>query len=237
MTKLIVKNISVVIEKKFLIGDLNVEFSSGEIWGILGDNGIGKTSLLYALAGLQKPQKGQILIREDEPQPIFEKNIYDLTIKERARKIGLLFQETHFEFPNSVFDTVMGGRYPYQQHWFLESWQDIEIVKSTLKTMQLEKIFDRSVTQLSGGEKQRAALATLLVQDPDIFLLDEPTNHLDTKQRLRTLSLFQRLAKEHHKIVIMVLHETRLIRKFCDRLLKLDRNKGRQLASLKKIIK
>jgi iron complex transport system ATP-binding protein len=85
--------------------------------------------------------------------------------------------------------------------------------------VQLTALQNRFVTTLSGGEKRRLALAMLLAQDPDIYLLDEPTNHLDIQQKVRVLSLLHQLAKQQHKIIIMVLHDINLMRAFCDKII------------------
>jgi iron complex transport system ATP-binding protein len=145
--------------------------------------------------------------------------LHAIKSKQRARKIGLLAQDTEFAFPGTVFETALLGRYPYASNWLRDSTADIGCVNQALAAVQLTALQNRFVTTLSGGEKRRLALAMLLAQDPDIYLLDEPTNHLDIQQKVRVLSLLHQLAKQQHKIIIMVLHDINLMRAFCDKII------------------
>jgi len=214
MTEIRVENLTITIGKQKIVDKFNLTFKPGEIWGILGANGVGKTTLLHTLTGLRAPDNGKVLLNEI--------NLKNVNAKKRAQKIGLLAQDTEFSFPSTVFETAMIGRYPYAKKWFGELREDIELINQALATMCLTDFIHRSVGTLSGGEKRRLALATLLTQDPDIYLLDEPTNHLDLSQKIRTLSLLQQLARERHKTIIMVLHDIHLLRAFCERVIVMD---------------
>jgi len=207
MTTLIIKDLYLAVDNKPLLNDLNATFSSGQVWGILGPNGAGKTTLLHVLAGLYKPKHGSILLDE--------RNILQLKPRKRAQNIGLLLQDTEFPFPSTVLETAMIGRYPYQKHWFNELKTDGDMAKAALAQMHLKEFECRSITSLSGGERRRLALATLLTQDPAIYLLDEPTNHLDIHQQINTLSLLTNLAKKQNKVIVMILHDLHLLKTFC----------------------
>jgi len=208
------RNLTITIGKQKVVDQFNLAFKPGEVWGILGANGVGKTTLLHTLAGLRAPDNGKVLLDEV--------NLKKINIKKRAQKIGLLAQDTEFSFPSTVFETAMIGRYPYSKNWFGELCEDIELTNRALALTHLTDFIHRSVITLSGGEKRRLALATLLTQEPDIYLLDEPTNHLDLPQKIRTLSLLRKKAHEQHKTVIMVLHDIHLLRAFCDKVIVMD---------------
>jgi iron complex transport system ATP-binding protein len=208
MSELKIQNLSITIAKKLFFDSLDVEFAPGKVWGILGPNGIGKTTLLHTIAGIRKPDGGQVVL-EDQV-------VHALPGRKRAQKIGLLQQDYEFPFPSSVLETVLIGRYPYQEHWFYSSKLDKEIAAAAIEKMQLKGFEHRSVMTLSGGEKRRLMIATLLAQNPDICMLDEPTNHLDFEQQYRVLALFHKLAKEKNKAVIMILHNIEMIKMFCD---------------------
>jgi iron complex transport system ATP-binding protein len=216
MTTLATKNLTVSIADNVLLREFNITFLPGEIWGILGPNGAGKTTFLHTLAGLHEPTTGKVSLNDTDIQKIKPKM--------RAQKIGLLLQDTEFLFPSTVLETAMMGRYPYSKHWFYTPNDDIKITKQSLAHTQLTSFEQRSITTLSGGEKRRLALATLLTQDPDIYLLDEPTNHLDIQQKVKALSLLRDLAKQKNKTVIMILHDLHLIRMFCDNLILMGTN-------------
>ena len=97
--------------------------------------------------------------------------------------------------------------------------KDIEFAKQILAEVGLSQFEHRTVTNLSGGEKRKLMLAILLIQNPDIYLLDEPTNHLDMQQRVQMLARLTKLARQQHKIVIMILHDVHLISHFCDHII------------------
>jgi iron complex transport system ATP-binding protein len=206
---LTVQSGSFVCKKKF-----NHNFERGQMWGIWGENGTGKTTFLHTLAGLKKPAQGSILLNE---QPL------ELSaIRVRAQQIGLLLQTFEFVFPCSVLDMILTGRYAHQHHWLYDTEQDKSIAKEALTLMDLQDFQHRDIQQLSGGEQQRVMLATLLTQNPEIYLLDEPVNHLDRKHSLQVLSLFKKLTQEKNKLVILVLHEMQWINEFCDHVIMFD---------------
>lgn len=205
------RDLTINIGKQKIIKQFNLTFVPGEVWGILGVNGVGKTTFLHTLAGLRVPDSGKVLLNEIDLKKIKP--------KKRAQKIGLLAQDTDFSFPSTVFETVMIGRYPYAKKWFGEAHEDIELTRQALATMQLNDFSHRAVATLSGGEKRRLVLAGILAQNPDIYLLDEPTNHLDLPQKIRTLSLLRELAEQQGKTIIMVLHDIHLLRAFCDKVI------------------
>lgn len=222
MSLLQTKNLSISLGRKNLFEQLDLTFKPGEIWGILGPNGAGKTTLLHILAGLQHSNTGTVFLNDHL--------IHQMKPKLRAQKIGLLFQNVVFPFPISVLEAVLVGRHPYSTHWFKDSKKDIDIARDILKKMRLLDFESRFVSTLSGGEKQRLALAALFAQEPDIYLLDEPTSSLDMAEKVYALNELKTLAKEKNKTIIMILHDIHLIRKYCDQLLILDGESPRHIS-------
>lgn len=217
MAFLLAQQLSITLGEKQLFEKLNVDFKPGEVWGVFGHNGAGKTTLLHTLAGLFHPTEGDVFLDEQLVQSIKP--------KKRAQKIGLLFQDAVFPFPISVLEAVLVGRHPYSMHWFKNSETDIQIARKALKKTQLENLENRFVSTLSGGEKQRLAFATLLAQDPDIYLLDEPTNHLDIEQKVSVLNQLKALAKVENKTIIMVSHDISMMKYYCNHLIVLKKTK------------
>ena len=205
------QNVSLRLANKTVCRNLSLSLKPGEIWGILGKNGIGKTTFLHGLCGIKPFQEGSILFKK---QPLLQS-----TGKEKAKLIGLLQQEQQYVFPNTVFEMVMAGRHPHCSKLFNESKVDHKIVQEILTKFELRELAHKNVLNLSGGEKQRVAIATLFAQQPHILLLDEPCNHLDIQHQIRILEQLQHLAKKENKIIIMVLHDLNLIAKFCDKVL------------------
>ncbi len=196
-----------------LVQDLEWKLMPGECWGILGPNGSGKTTLLQALAGLHPVTRGEILLSG--------KPVGKLSRKAIARHVGLLFQETHYPFPMRVRELVMAGRYAWQNLGGASSDSDEEIFAHAIAEMRLERLAERHVDTLSGGEKRRVALATLLTQQAGIQLLDEPENHLDPGVRLKLLEGFIKQLDSNRQATVMVLHEPALAVRLCSHLLML----------------
>jgi iron complex transport system ATP-binding protein len=194
-----------------LVQDLEWELMPGECWGILGPNGSGKTTLLQALAGLHPVAQGEIRLDGNSVEKLSRKAI--------ARHVGLLFQETHYPFPIRVRELVMAGRYAWQNWSGASSESDEEISARAIAVMHLESMAERHVDTLSGGERRRVGLATLLSQQAGIQLLDEPENHLDPGIRLKLLQSFIGQLDSHKQTAVMVLHEPALAARLCSHLL------------------
>jgi iron complex transport system ATP-binding protein len=212
MPSIATKNLSLKIANKILCTNLNWQVAPGQIWGILGANGSGKTTLLHTLAGLQTPESGEIFLQE--------KSLATFSYKARARQMGILFQDTSDVFPQTVFEFCCSGRYPYLKYFSNWHDEDKERVHAALTLMELEKNLTQNVNTLSGGERRRLAIATLLTQAPQIYLLDEPTNHLDLYHQFKVLEQFKLLAAQGTSI-IMTLHDVNLAAHYCDFILML----------------
>lgn len=211
MYSLETRHLTLTRGQKTLATDLNLRVKPGSIIGILGENGSGKTTLLHALCGLYPPQKGDILLRGE--------TLATLSLKERAAHMGVLFQDTEFTFAQTVWEYALSARYPHLAYFQKETANDRRIVQQALVSMGLEKVSQRNVTDLSGGEKQRLALASLFAQTPALYLLDEPTNHLDIRHQLHVLTHLHSLAKNEQATIILTLHDINLAQQFCDTLL------------------
>jgi iron complex transport system ATP-binding protein len=121
--------------------------------------------------------------------------------------------------PASVLETALIGRHPHIGFWRWESHADVALARRALKAVALDGLEQRPQNHLSGGERRRLAIATVLAQDPQVFLLDEPANELDLHFQLHLVQIFQRLAYEQDRAVIMSLHDVNLAARFCDTLL------------------
>jgi iron complex transport system ATP-binding protein len=205
------RNLDVQIAGKIVCRQLNVAIQPGHRWGILGQNGIGKTTLLLSLSGLRPTEAGTVLLHG--------KPIHHWPRKQVARTMGVLFQDSSDPFPATVLETTLIGRHPYLSAWQWESDKDRMIAGRALADMELNDMQARLVTTLSGGERRRLAIATLLTQDPELYLLDEPTNHLDLRHQVTVLSLFERLTRQRAKASVITLHDINLAARFCSHLM------------------
>lgn len=189
---------------------LGLHVHPGQIWGVLGPNGVGKTTLLHTLAGLRPPRSGQVLL-DHKPQD-------SLRRKQVSRSVGLVFQDRQDGFPATVLETALIGRHPWLSAWQMESADDIALAEQALQALDVGHLRDRLVSTLSGGERQRVAIATLMTQNPDIWLLDEPTNHLDLHHQVAVMNLLTAWTQTG-KAVFMCLHDLNLAARWCDHLL------------------
>ena len=201
------RELDVTVGSRALVRGLDFTASRGSITCLLGRNGAGKTLTLHTLCGLRSATRGDVFI-DDRP-------LADWPRRDLARQLGLLAQNTEDPFPSTVMETVLIGRHPHIDFWQWESDTDRSIASDALRAVDLEGFDSRDIGTLSGGERRRAAIATLLAQNPALFVLDEPINHLDPHHQLDALALFRARANEG-RTVIMSLHDAGLAARFCD---------------------
>lgn len=195
---------------------LDLELRPGEFWALLGPNGVGKTTLLRCLAGLDAPEGGKVRFAG--------RDIATLPRKLLARHIGMLQQHTVYVFDARVLQTALTGRHPHLAYWQRESSRDIETARRALERVGLGGFEERSVTGLSGGEARRLAFATLLVQEPDIMLLDEPSNHLDLRHQLQVMGMIRERTDSGRHAACAALHDINLAARYCSHVLMLFGN-------------
>ena len=207
MTLLSATSVSISIGNKLICRGLNFELSQGQRWGVLGGNGVGKTTLLKYLAGLLPLEHGKLEIH-GKPLTVWNR-------KALARELGVLFQDSQDTFPTTVMETALSGRHPYLPFWSFEGETEIAIAGQALADVAMAGMEDRQIHTLSGGERRRLAIATLIVQNPRIWLLDEPTNHLDLHHQIVLLELIIRKVTAVQGALLMVLHDVNLVSRFC----------------------
>lgn len=192
---------------------LDLELQAGQLWGLLGPNGIGKTTLLKCLAGLIRPNGGEIRLDG--------RDLAGLSRGEIARRLGMLQQHTVYLFDSSALEIALTGRHPHLRGWRRETAEDIACAERALRMVDLDGFAARGVTSLSGGEARRLAFAALLVQDPGVLLLDEPTNHLDLRHQMRIMESAAGLVAGERRTALAALHDVNLAARFCSHVLML----------------
>ncbi len=202
--------LDVTVAGRSLVRALDLEARGGEFIAVLGRNGVGKTLTLHTLAGLRAPTAGRV--------ELDGLGLAAWPGRERARRLSLLPQTTEDPFPSTVFDTALIGRHPHLPFWQWEGAEDFAQARAALAAVGLAGLEARAVESLSGGERRRLAVATLLAQDAAVCLLDEPTNHLDPQHRNEVLALFRARATAG-LLVIATLHDATLAARYADRVL------------------
>jgi iron complex transport system ATP-binding protein len=206
---------------RWVLNDISFHVQQGEVLGVVGPNGSGKTSLLKVLARLMTPQQGRI--------NLFGQNLEAMAQREVACVVGVVPQDTQILFPFTVAETVLMGRFPHRHRdrWIggfgWESQEDVAIAEQAMMTLDIVQLAHRSVTDLSGGERQRTVIARALAQTSKVLLLDEPTAFLDLQHQVGICSVLRRLRDERGLTVVLVSHDLNLVSQYCDRILLMDR--------------
>jgi len=189
--------------------DLSIE--KGEMVGILGPNGSGKTTLLKLMSGALRPSAGRVLLEGSD--------ISRMAIKEIARKMTVVPQETDLGFDFTVREVVSMGRYPHLGRFQFNDPESERIVRRSMKRMGVLDLAEKSFSQLSGGEKQRVIIARALSQEPELLFLDEPTKNLDVRHSLDIMTLVRRMNIRSGLTVAAVLHDLDLAARYCTRII------------------
>lgn len=182
-----------------LVSGLDLAVEPGEFVAIVGPNGVGKSTLLKTLCGELAPMAGEVFLNGDPPEA--------LSVADRARRVAVLAQDGRPDELLRVGELVELGRTPHLGLWGALRDSDQRIVEDALVSCQLLELRNRPLTEVSGGEQQRARFAMAVAQQAPLLLLDEPANHLDLRRRYELFELIKRLQRDLGVAVIAVLHD------------------------------
>ena len=196
-----------------ILHDVSFDVREGECVVLLGPNGVGKTTLLSLLLGVNKPKEGNVMFDE--------KDIKELSAKEKAEYISYVPQLIAGN-DLTVFDTVLLGRLPYYKIY--PTREDIRLTNEYLKQFGLEEIRDKQTNQISGGERQIVSLVRGLIQQSKLLVFDEPTNNLDINAQLRVLNLIKE-EKKNNKSFLVSMHDINQALEIGDRFIFLKNGK------------
>ena len=195
----------------FALRDVSVSIPRGSLTGLLGPNGCGKTTLLKLLSGVERPERGTVML-DRRPLSV-------LSRRQAAQRIAVVPQETHPAFDYTALEMVLMGRHPHLGAFQLEGPDDVAIASEALRATGTAELASRSYMTLSGGEKQRVVIASALAQAGDVLLLDEPTASLDLGYQLETAALLARLNRERRVTMVLATHDLNLAASLCDHLI------------------
>ena len=198
-----------------VISDINLELRSGQLACLIGENGIGKSTLLKTLTGFLPKLKGSLLLGN--------RDIESFSQRELARQVSIVLTQKP-DVQNLTIEEIIGlGRSPYTGFFGRLRAEDRKVVDDAIATMGIEKLRGRMIQTLSDGERQKVMIAKALAQEPPIILLDEPTAFLDFPSKAETFQSLQRMAHERDKLILLSTHDLELAVRFADSLLEVKR--------------
>ncbi len=204
-----VQSLTVGYPNHEVLRDVSISIDSGEILAVVGPNGVGKSTLIRAVSGINLIRSGRVLVDGQD--------VTRLSAQQRARFMAVVPQARELPAAFTVYQTVLLGRTPYLSWLGKAGMRDHAVVSLSLERTDLAGMAERRIGELSGGEQQRVLLARALAQDTPILLLDEPTTHLDLQHQSNLLNLVRLLAQEKNLCVLMVLHDLNLAGLYADR--------------------
>ena len=209
-----IKGLSCGYGEKLVLKDIDLSVKKGQIVGIIGPNGSGKTTMLKAITRLVHIVKGRIFLDGADMKHL---NTNDI-----ARSLAVVSQTTP-SLPMTVREFVLLGRIPYYKKFqFFENGNDNSIAERAMELTRITHLKDAFMSEMSAGEVQLAFIARGLAQEPKILLLDEPTSHLDITHQVGILDLVRRLNRQEGLTVVIILHDLNLASEYCDTIALID---------------
>lgn len=210
MTAISVKGLSVSFDRKRVLTNIYLEIESGKIYGVIGPNGAGKSTLFKAILDLIETDNGTVQV-EGKPIEKMRKQVVYVPQK----------NDVDWQFPATVYDIVLMGRYPHKTVFQRMNKQDKQITLQALEEVGMLAFKDRQIGELSGGQQQRVFLARALCQESDIFFLDEPFVGVDITTEEKIIQILKRLAQEG-KTLLVVHHDLATVKKYFDKVILLN---------------
>ena len=195
----------------FAIRGLSFAVAAGEIFGIIGPNASGKTTLIRLLSKVLRPARGDIRLDGD--------SLGRLSRASTARRVAVVPQDVPHGFPYTVEELVLMGRFPHAPGRFFESADDVRAAEEAMAAVGVLELRGQALDRLSGGERQRVMLARALCQESRLLVLDEPTAHLDLRYQAECAGLLRRLNRGADLTIVLISHDLNLAAELCDRLL------------------
>ena len=193
-----------------VLDGLDLDVAAGEIVGLIGPNGCGKSTMIRILSGLLEPAAGTV--------SLFDRPLASMNRREIACQLAVVPQEPQFAFPFRAIEVVLMGRHPHLSGLAFESEADRKVAMEAMERCGATELADRPVQQLSSGERQRIVFARALTQQPKVLLLDEPASFLDIRHQVELYDMVRAEARERGVAVLSVLHDLNLAAEYCDRI-------------------
>ena len=208
---------------------VDLEVASGEVVALVGPNGCGKTTLMRAITGVIRPERGELRLVGDDAA--------SLSTRERARRVAVVPQAAPLPAGFSALEQVLLGRTPYIGPFASEGPGDLAAARQAMQSVDCWSLAERPIEELSGGERQRVVLARALAQEPKVLLLDEPTAHLDLKHQMHTFQLAASLGHQLGLAVLVAAHDLTLASLFADRIAIMEQGRITQVGPPEEVLR
>lgn len=202
-------DVAVRLGEREVLDGVSLAVGAGEVVGLVGRNGAGKTTVVRAASGIVSARRGAVRVAGRE--------LAAWSRRELARRVAVVPQHGSVPFPFRVMELVLMGRTPHLGLLRFEGRDDVERARAAMERLGISALAERSVLELSGGERQLTMVARALCQDAELILLDEPTAFLDLEHRLAVLAVVRELAARGRG-ALLVSHDLGLAARFCDRI-------------------
>ncbi len=205
-----INGLSVSYERKRVLTNIYLDIEAGKVYGLIGPNGAGKSTLFKAILGLVESNSGTVTIQGKPIRKVRKQMVY---VPQTS--------EVDWNFPATVFDIVLMGRYPHKKIFEKIDAEDRALATDALKKLGIEHLQERQIGELSGGQQQRVFLARTLCQEADIFLLDEPFVGVDITTEEKIIELLKDLARQG-KTILVIHHDLSTVAEYFDRVILLN---------------
>lgn len=208
MNKIIqIKDLSFSYDRKMVLKNIYLEIEKGKLYGVIGPNGAGKSTLFKAILGLIDVKVGKVTVNGG-------------AIKDHRKEVVYVPQKSDIDwnFPATVFDVVLMGRYPHKGIFQRLNAQDKSLAEQALQDMGIEHLKNRQIGQLSGGQQQRVFLARALCQEAEVFLLDEPFVGIDVTTEEKIIAMLKKLVTEG-KTILVIHHDLSTVHDYFDKII------------------
>ena len=206
-----------------VISDISVELHSGQLACLIGENGIGKSTLLKTLTGFLPKLKGRLLLDN--------RDIESFSQQELARQVSIVLTQKP-DVQNLTIEEIIGlGRSPYTGFFGRLRAEDRLVVDDAIAAMGIEKLRGRMIQTLSDGERQKVMIAKALAQETPVILLDEPTAFLDFPSKVDTFQSLRNMAHERDKLILLSTHDLDLAARFADSLIEVKSGSLRSVSA------
>lgn len=203
-----IKDLSIGYGNEKVLGhQINLSLEGGQLIGLVGQNGVGKSTFIRTICGLQPRLTGEIHLNSNE--------IKDQNLKAIAKQISVVLTGRPESLNLSVLELIALGRHPYSGWLGNLKQSDKEIIDKAITLMEINYLAKKRLYELSDGQLQKVMIARALAQDTDIIILDEPTSHLDLKNKIEVMELLKKITKDGKGVLIST-HEIQLSAKACD---------------------